>query len=56
MYPIEQAFSTIKHWMRHAQKRTVDNTWRHIGSLVETIKPDECANYLKNAGNVSVKV
>lgn len=53
--PIEQAFSKIKHWMRHAQKRTTDDTWKHIGSLVETIQPDECANYLINAGYASIK-
>jgi transposase len=28
--PIEQAFAKIKHWMRAAQKRTVDELWRHI--------------------------
>jgi len=53
--PIEQAFAKIKHWMRSAQKRTVVDTWRHIGSLVATINPDECANYLANAGYASVK-
>lgn len=53
--PIEQAFSKIKHWMRHAQKRTADETWRHVGRLVETIKPHECANYFTNAGYASVK-
>ncbi|AMD60419.1 DDE endonuclease [Agrobacterium tumefaciens] len=53
--PIEQAFSKIKHWMRNAQKRTIDDTWRHIGRLVETIQPAECQNYLKNAGYGSVK-
>lgn len=30
--PIEQAFAKIKHWMRLAQKRTIDDAWRHIGS------------------------
>jgi transposase len=53
--PIEQAFAKIKHWMRAAQKRTVDETWRHIGTLVDTIKPDECANYFTNAGYASTK-
>lgn len=48
--PIEQAFAKIKHWMRHAQKRTIEETWRHIGDLVETIKPAECENYFANAG------
>lgn len=53
--PIEQTFSKIKHWMRTAQKRTVDDTWRHVGHLVSTIKSDECANYFENAGYASVK-
>jgi transposase len=53
--PIEQAFSKIKHWMRDAQKRNIDGTWRHIGRLVETIQPAECQNYLENAGYGSVK-
>lgn len=53
--PIEQAFAKIKHWMRHAQKRTITDTWRHLGHLVSTIEPDECRNYLINAGYASVK-
>ena len=53
--PIEQTFAKIKHWMRHAQKRTIEDTWRHLGTLVGTIKPDECANYFNNAGYASVK-
>jgi transposase len=53
--PIEQPFAKIKHWMRHAQKRTIEDTWRHLGHLVGTIKPDECANYFNNAGYASVK-
>ena len=48
--PIEQAFAKIKHWMRMAQRRTVEDTWRHIGQLVQTIQPHECANYIANAG------
>jgi transposase len=53
--PIEQTFAKIKHWMRAAQKRTVEDTWRHIGSLLETIQPNECNNYFVNAGYASVK-
>ena len=30
--PIEQAFAKIKHAMRIAQKRTVEDVWRHIGT------------------------
>lgn len=47
--PIEQAFAKITHWIRHAQKRTIDETWHHLGTLVVTIKPGECANYFNNA-------
>jgi len=54
--PIEQTFAKIKHWMRMAQKRTIDDTWRHIGHLVPTIQPFECANYFANAGYASVKL
>ncbi|MER8899827.1 IS630 family transposase, partial [Mesorhizobium sp. M0676] len=46
----------IKHWMRAAQKRTIDDTWRHIGHLVSTIQPNECRNYFANAGYASVKI
>lgn len=53
--PIEQAFSKIKHWMRMAQKRTTQDTWRHIGDLIATIQPNECDNYFENAGYASVK-
>ena len=53
--PIEQAFSKIKHWMRQAQKRSIENTWRHVGDLLATIQPTECANYLANAGYASIK-
>ncbi|WP_400771601.1 IS630 family transposase [Methylosinus sporium] len=54
--PIVQAVAKIKHWIRQAQKRTIEDTWRHIGSLVEAIEPAECANYLANAGYTSVKM
>jgi transposase len=53
--PIEQAFAKIKHSMRTAQKRTVEETWRQIGSIVSTIEPRECANYFANAGYASIK-
>ena len=31
VHPIEQAFAKIKHWMRIAQKRTVEDVWRRAG-------------------------
>jgi putative transposase len=53
--PIEQAFSKVKHWMRTAQKRNVEDTWRHVGHIAGTFSEDECANYFTNAGYASVK-
>jgi transposase len=53
--PIEQAFAKIKHWMRAAQKRTIDEACRYIGELVTTIQPRECSNYFANAGYASIK-
>lgn len=54
--PIEQTFAKIKHWMRMAQKRTMEETWRYVGRLVGTITPNECANYFKNSGYASDKM
>jgi len=54
--PIEQTFAKIKHGMRMAQKRTVEDVWRQIGSLVTDIQPRECKNYFANAGYASVKI
>ena len=35
---------------------TIDDVWRHIGSLVTTIESRECGNYFANAGYASVKM
>ena len=52
--PIEQVFAKIKHWMRLAQKRTVDDACLHIGKLIATIQPDECRNYFRSARYASI--
>ena len=54
--PIEQIFAKIKHWMRAAQKRPAEDTWRQIGALVVTIDPDACSNSIANASYASIKV
>jgi transposase len=54
--PIEQAFAKIKHWMRHAQKHTIEDACAYIGTLVATIQPGECQNYFENDGYASVKI
>jgi putative transposase len=53
--PIEQTFAKIKHWMRTAQKPTVQDTGRYIGRRLATIKPSECNNYFANSGYTSDK-
>jgi len=48
--PIEQGFAKLKTLLRKADERTVDATWRRIGSLLDAFPPHECANYLRNSG------
>lgn len=52
--PIEQAFSKLKHFLRKARERTVDDTTSRIGSILSLFKPEECSNYFRNAGYGSV--
>ena len=52
--PIEQLFAKVKHWMRSAEERDHEATWRRVGNLLELVSPAECANYLRNAGYASV--
>jgi transposase len=51
--PIEQVFSKLKTLLRKADERTVEDTWRRIGKLLDCFSPSECANYLKHAGYAS---
>jgi transposase len=52
--PIEQVFAKLKHLMRTASERTTEAVWKRIGSLLESFSPQECANYLRNAGYASI--
>jgi len=52
--PIEQVFAKLKHLLRDAQPRELEATWRKVGELLDLFSPDECANYLRNSGYVSV--
>jgi transposase len=52
--PIEQVFAKLKTLLRKAAERTVEATWRRIGTLLGAFSPQECANYLRNAGYASV--
>jgi transposase len=51
--PIEQVFAKLKTLLRKAGERTIEATWRRIGSLLDEFRPEECANYLINAGYAS---
>jgi transposase len=51
--PIEQVFAKLKTLLRKAAERTVDTTWQRIGALLKSFSPQECANYLANAGYAS---
>lgn len=51
--PIEQVFAKLKTLLRKAAARTVEATWKRIGALLECFTPQECANYLVNAGYAS---
>jgi transposase len=48
--PIEQVFAKLKHLLCKAAERSIEATWRRIGSLLDAFPPRECANYLRNSG------
>ena len=52
--PIEQVFSKLKTLLRKTDPRTTETTWQNIGALLDCFTPQECANYLVNAGYASV--
>jgi transposase len=51
--PIEQVFAKLKTRLRKAEERTLEATWKRIGTLLDAFSPQECANYLRNAGYAS---
>jgi hypothetical protein len=48
--PIEQMFAKLKTLLPKAAARSVEATWKGIGRLLQEFSPQECANYLTNAG------
>ena len=48
--PIEMMFAKLKTLARKAEERTVEDTWKRIGSLLDAFSAQECANYLRHAG------
>jgi transposase len=52
--PIEQVFAKLKMLLRKAAARTVEETWKSIGSLLRAFSPQECKNDLRNSGYASI--
>jgi len=48
--PIEQVFAKLKTLLRRATPRNRRALWETIGSLLDRFPPDECQNYIANAG------
>ena len=53
--PIEQAFAKLKAVLRKIAARTVATLWDALGDIVGRFTPQECSNYLANAGYVPLK-
>jgi len=52
--PIEQVFAKLKHLVRTASERTVEAVWKRLGTLFDSLAPEECANDLRNSGYASI--
>jgi len=48
--PIELAFAKFKAFLRKAAARSVPALRHYIGTFIPTLRPQECANYLRHAG------
>jgi len=48
--PIEQFFAKLKHWLRQAAARSLDELTHAIQHILQQTKPCECANFFANAG------
>ena len=52
--PIELAFAKLKAQLRKAAERSVEDLWRRIGALLDTVTQQECSNYFRHAGYASI--
>jgi transposase len=48
--PIEMVFAKLKHLVRSAAPRTVEDLWNLLGRLLDTFPADECQHYLDHCG------
>ena len=51
--PIEQVFAKLKTLLRKTEERSVEATWKRIGSLLDAFSPQECSHYFRNSGYAS---
>jgi transposase len=51
--PIEMTFAKLKILLRKAKARTYDALWQAVGDICNLFEPQECWNYLKEAGYVA---
>jgi transposase len=51
--PIEQLFAKIKGFVRKRAPRSFDAIAQALADAMKTVSPEECANYLANAGYAS---
>ena len=52
-HPIEPVFAKLKALRRHAAERTVEATWRRVGTRLDCCGPEECRHYFTPAGYAS---
>ena len=48
--PIEQLFARLKALLRATALRTVDAHWKALGSVTDCVSPQECKNFVRQAG------
>ncbi|MBY5361439.1 IS630 family transposase, partial [Rhizobium leguminosarum] len=48
--PIEKLFAKIKHELRKAQARTRQAVDDALAATLQTVSPEECQNYFREAG------
>ena len=51
--PIEQLFAKLKALRRKAMARTIDEASLCVAEILDAFSPQECTNYLVNAGYAS---
>lgn len=54
--PIEMLFAKLKTLFRKADERSIEASWKRVGTLLDTFTPTECQNYLQHAGYASIQI